>query len=127
MLCTGCYGLGMAPTAQFVEVAASGPLGRLLRQLPRNDKRREGELVDFLSAVRCIISFLGHFHWSDPAREQEGEHELFIVEDRLHFRVATLKVVSRATVTVDYRFLNIVRSGAQGYRMEYTREAKAWR
>jgi len=127
LLCSACYGSGMAPGPQLLKSAASGPLGGLLRQLPVVQQETVGEQHKLPATIHRILSFLAFYHWSGLETADDGEHELFVQKDRLHFRVSLLSMGASTTTNIDYHFLNVVRATLTGYRVSYTHQRKAWR
>jgi hypothetical protein len=117
----------MCPSGEFASAAVAGPIGRLLRQLPVTEVEQRGEVLDLATAVHRILTFLAFYHWSALGEAEDGEHELFVLGHRLHFRVALLSLRTRSSPAVQYHFLDVYRSGPGSFRVIHSHEKKAWR
>jgi len=129
--CRDCFGSGLAPSPGALEFAGGGPLASLLGQLPVStgggEEAAAGELLDQASTLRRILCFLGSYHWAPIQNSADAEHELHVLDNRLHLRTALLSFASVSSIRIDYRFLTVWRCGESAFRVSYQRETKAWR
>jgi len=111
----------------MLDYAAAGSFPGLLRQLPIVSEAPEGELLDHSSSVRRILSFLAAAHWNAPPDSDEAEHELNLLRNRIHIRAAFLLIGAGSSITIDYRFLTLHRTAADGYRVQFECHRKGWK
>ena len=126
MLCPDCYGSGLAPGDVLVQHALDSTLYRLLGQLPNSEGSPEGEPLEMPDTLRRILGFLGHYHWAVPAGTEAWEHELNIMEDRLHLSIASLNLENPSNPRVFYRFLDVRRVAANSYRVFFRETSRRW-
>lgn len=107
--------------------AEVGAVAHLLERLPLSEDDSPGELVDNVTAVHRMTSFLAIYHWAPSEHPEDKEHQMFVLQDRLHLQVAILSSRSSSTTRIDYRFLTVSRTAANGFRMRYAEEIKQFR
>ena len=125
--CSECFGTGFAPSEEVYAVAEEGTLAHLLRQLDIQSVDGAFEPLDNASAIHRIVSFLAFHHWAVTSASSDSEHELHVFERKLHFRVASLSIGHGSSVHIEYRFLDVQRTGAASFKVTYSHQKKAWR
>ena len=125
--CPACFGTGLFPSSHLMNHAELGAVAHLLDRLPQVDDDAPGELVDRTAAVHRITSFLAIYHWAPSENPQDKEHQMFVLQDRLHLQVAILSSRAAVAIRIDYRFLTISRTGPRAFRLRYAEELKLFR
>ena len=126
MLCPDCYGSGLAPGESLVSFALNSTLSKLLGQLPIVEGNQDGEPLEMHDTLRRILGFLGHYHWSVPDGTEAWEHELNIMEDRLHLSISALHMEKVSNPHVFYRFLDVRRTADNIYRVYFRVTSRRW-
>jgi hypothetical protein len=126
MRCQFCYGAGLAPSKALLQQAGTGALTRILGELPSVQSDARGELLGLHDTLVRVVGFLGNIHWSFAVNTEDQEHEMALLENRVHLRAAAI-VTNGPRVQIRYRFLDVIRTGEDAFRTTYRESQKDWR
>ncbi len=126
MRCQFCHGAGLAPSGALLGQARKSSLSRILKELPSVQSDAQGELLGLDDTLVRVVGFLGNIHWSFGVNTEDREHEMALLENRVHLRAAALATQGQR-VQIRYRFLDVIRTGNDAFRTTYRESKKDWR
>mgnify|MGYP006971706373 CR=1 FL=1 len=126
MRCQLCFGAGLAPSAALLAKARQSALARILKELPSVHSETQGELLGLDDTLVRTVGFLGNVHWAFAANTDDREHEMALLENRIHLRAAAI-VTHGQRLQILYRFLDVIRTGEDAFRTTYRESQKDWR
>jgi len=125
--CPSCYSAGLEPSSHVVEHALLGAMAHLMEMLPVVPPASGSELFDLSAAIRRITAFLAIYHFAPSSPDSDREHQMIVLEERLNLQVALLEVRDRSHVFIRYHFLDVRRTAASSFQLDYKEHQKEWR